>query len=287
MTQTASGRRFLLGYNTNGFSCHRLEDVAAILHELGYEALALTLDVHHLDPFAVTGAELARWRQRFAQHDLKLVIETGARFLLDPRRKHRPTLVSPTASERERRQEFLRAAIHCAAGLGATVVSIWSGALDDRPTPSQVRERLARSLEPLLDEARAQGVVLALEPEPGMAIESLADFAAFKSALGRDDLKLTIDIGHLQVTEEPPYEQILRREAHHLVNVHLDDARGRVHEHLFFGEGELPIGALLQELRATGFAGVASVELSRHAHDAVAVARSALEHLEAALDRPQ
>jgi L-ribulose-5-phosphate 3-epimerase len=284
MTQTVRGRPFLLGYNTNGFSCHRLEDIATLLHELGYEALALTLDVHHLEPFGATDVELARWRETFATNGLSVVIETGARFLLDPRRKHRPTLVSATEAERARRQEFLRASIRCAAALGARVVSLWSGALDDRSAPAALRERLARALVPLLDEARAKGIVLALEPEPGMAIESLADFHAFKSFLGRDDLKLTIDIGHLQVSEEPPYEAILQREAHHLANVHLDDARDRVHEHLFFGEGELPIESLLRQLCAVGFAGVASVELSRHAHDAVNVARRALAHLQSALD---
>src|SRR5262245_26405769 len=114
MTQTARGRSFLIGYNTNGFSCHRLEDIAVLLHELGYEALALTLDVHHLEPFAVTDAELGRWRERFAADGLAVVIETGARFLLDPRRKHRPTLVSASAPERARRQDFLRASIRCA-----------------------------------------------------------------------------------------------------------------------------------------------------------------------------
>ncbi len=57
--------------------------------------------------------------------------------------------------------------------------------------------------------------------------------------LGRPDLWLTLDIGHLQCQGELPIGQLLRQWQHALVNIHLEDmCRGR-HEHLFFGEGEI------------------------------------------------
>src|SRR4051812_47800475 len=101
-----------LGYNTNGFAHHRLADALAVIAELGYRAIAITLDVHHLDPYAPSHRdELDDLARRCRELDLDPVIETGARFLLDPRRKHQPTLISAAAPDRARRLDFLGRAI--------------------------------------------------------------------------------------------------------------------------------------------------------------------------------
>ncbi len=39
-------------YNTNGTQNHRLKDAVALIADAGYDGVALTLDIHHLDPFA-------------------------------------------------------------------------------------------------------------------------------------------------------------------------------------------------------------------------------------------
>ena len=60
--------------------------------------VALTLDVHHLDPLADDAlAQAERLRARLDALCLEVVVETGARYLLDPRVKHEPTLVTPDA----------------------------------------------------------------------------------------------------------------------------------------------------------------------------------------------
>src|SRR3954463_15373700 len=95
----SAGVRFsfmIFGYNTNGFAHHRLEDALAVLAGLGYEGVALTLDHHALNPFDPhLFDQLHRVRDLLRAYRLRAVIETGARFLLDARRKHQPTLLDP------------------------------------------------------------------------------------------------------------------------------------------------------------------------------------------------
>src|ERR1700738_2895520 len=119
------------GYNTNGFAHHRLEDALAILADLGYGSVALTLDHHVLNPFEPDLlARTNSLRKLLEKLKLRCVVETGARFLLNPRRKHHPTRVSATPVEREQRLDFLCRAIVIARELGADAVSFWSGAAD-------------------------------------------------------------------------------------------------------------------------------------------------------------
>jgi sugar phosphate isomerase/epimerase len=269
------------GYNTNGFAHHRLEDALAVLAELGYEGVALTLDHHALNPF---DPDLFRQvndvRRLLRSYGLKAVVETGARFLLDSRRKHQPTLLSPTPFERQYRLDFLQRAVYVAAALEAPVVSFWSGTPADDAPPDMLMGRLADGCRALADAAAEKGVRLAFEPEPGMFVDTMDRFAELHRAVGHPAFGLTLDVGHLHCLGEPVAETF-RRWKDVLWNVHLEDMRRGVHDHLMFGEGEMDFGAVLRGLHEVGYAGGAFVELSRHSHDAVNAARQALAFLRA------
>ena len=265
------------GYNTNGFAHHDLLEAIDVIADLGYQGVALTLDVHHLHPLRATAPEVAAVAARLRARGLRSVVETGARYILDPRRKHEPTLLSDDEDGRERRLALLRAAAEIAADLGAEAVALFSGRKDDA-TPADVAwARLADGVARLLDDAR---VPLAFEPEPGMLVEDLAGFERLRAALApRGALRLTLDVGHVRCTEAAPIPEAIARHAAHIANVHIEDIRGRVHEHLPFGEGEIDFPPVLRALEAARYAGLVNVELSRHSHDAPNQAKRAIEFL--------
>ncbi|ONI81935.1 sugar phosphate isomerase [Saccharothrix sp. ALI-22-I] len=273
---------FHLGYGTNGFADHRLDDALAVIADLGYTGVALTLDHAHLDPFAADVVRrTGRIAARLGELGLVAVVETGARYLLDPRRKHHPTLVS---EDQEVRVDFLLRAVRIAADLGADCVSFWSGVAPPGVGPDEAWRRLRAGVEAVLDGAAVDGVPLALEPEPGMVVEHVEQALRLHAEFGSPEpLGITLDVGHCVAVEPEDAAACIRRVGGLLLNVQLDDMRPGVHEHLEFGEGALDLPATLAALEEIGYTGLAAVELPRHSHAAPEVARRAIEALRAAL----
>ncbi|HEX2314684.1 MAG TPA: sugar phosphate isomerase/epimerase family protein [Thermomonospora sp.] len=270
-------------YGTNGFANHRLDEALAVLADLGYEGVALTLDTGHLDPYGPDVArEVARVGARLADLGLDVVIETGGRYVIDPRRKHHPTLLSPP-DEAARRIDLLFRAVRIAADLGAEAMSFWSGTADPGLPDATAWERLTEGVARVVAEAERRGVTLGFEPEPGMFVDTIAGFEDLHARLGEPTaLGLTLDIGHCRCLEPLPVPDCVRRAAPHLVNVQIEDMRRGVHEHLEFGQGEIDFPPVLTALAESGYRGLVGVELPRHSHAAPAVAERSIRFLRAA-----
>ncbi len=268
------------GYNTNGFAHHRLPDALMVLAQLGYASVAITIDHDFLDTYAIDlSKRLSRVKALLQRFNLRCVIETGARFILDPFHKHQPTLISPKLEERQQRIDFLANAIHIARELESDIVSFWSGTPTDDAPPAELMGRLVEGCRELCQRAQNYGVRLAFEPEPGMFIDRMAGFEDLSRQVNHPLFGLTIDIGHLHCQGETPIADHLRRWKDRLWNIHIEDMRKGVHEHLMFGEGEIDFLPVLAALREIDYDGGIHVELSRHSHDAVNTARRALDFL--------
>ncbi|MFI6762686.1 sugar phosphate isomerase/epimerase family protein [Micromonospora sp. NPDC050417] len=275
----STGLRF--GYGTNGFANHRLDDALRVIADLGYQGVALTLDHDHLDPFAPgLAVRVAALGNRLAELDLGLVIETGARYLLDPWRKHAPTLLDDDPALRI---EFLRRAAAIGADLGAEAVSFWAGVRPAELDETSAWDRLVAGCAEVVDAADTAGVTLGFEPEPGMLVPDIAAWWRLRHALGAPPgFGITLDIGHCRCLEPQPVPDCVVEVAAHLVNVQIDDMRRGVHEHLEFGTGEIDFPPVLRALADSGYTGLVAVELPRDSHAAPAVAARSVDFLHTA-----
>lgn len=255
-------------YGTNGLTDLRLKDALTLLADLGYDGVGLTLDHMHLDPMALDLAVRTRdTAGRLERLGLSVTIETGARYVLDPRHKHSPSLLDPDPDARAARSLLLIRAVLVAADLGALAVHCFSGATPEGTHPDMAWKYLADGLSPVLDAATTAGIPLAIEPEPGHLLATLADFHRLRRSLGSpEELGLTLDIGHCQCLEPTPPADCVRAAAPWLRHVQIEDMRRGVHEHLPFGEGEIDFPPVLDALATTGYQGLISVELPRHSH---------------------
>jgi hypothetical protein len=244
-----------LGYQTNGLQNHRLGDALRLLAEHGYEAVGITPDTCHLDPATTSDAELDATAHLLAELRLLPVMETGARFLLDPRHKHEPTLMTADPAARQRRFAYCQRAAAMGARLGAKVLSFWAG-IDHRPDAGS-RDRLLDGVRRACALVRAEGLEPSFEPEPGMAVggrdmrvryRQAPDLALWCERIGRRaDRKAAQEGVGLRPDLGP-----IRRRTNGQVAVQPGSCRG--------GSSELLVAKELQEGMKTDGLGVARAE---------------------------
>ena len=267
---------FKLGYNTNGFANHALLSAIDIIGGFGYESIAITIDHHALNPWSDNfKIQLAGVKERLEKYQLASIIETGARFLLNPEIKHEPTLISPEKKGREKRIYFIERCLEIASYLGSDAVSIWSGIKQETVSDQNAWEWLITGCRKASEKAKNLGVYIAFEPEPGMFVENLDQYKVLKKTTNHAFFRLTLDLGHTLITEESVPEAVLNFK-NDIVNIHLEDMKKEAHDHLFFGEGDMDFQEIFSSLKAISYNGQVNIELSRHSHNAVETAKNAM-----------
>ncbi|HEX6955464.1 MAG TPA: sugar phosphate isomerase/epimerase family protein [Agromyces sp.] len=286
MSTATAAARPVLGYGTNGFADHPLDAALDVIGAYGYGAVALTLGHPHFDALADGWLDRAiALRDDLQRRGLRVVVETGGRFVLDPFRKHRPNLLDDE-SEAAARVGFLVRAIEVAEVLGADCVSLWAGVRPAAVEADAAWARLVQRMSPVVRAAREHRVVLGFEPEPGMLVETVADALRLRADLGDPpELGLTVDLGHCVVVEPDGVDGALRAAGDLLVNVQVDDMLPHAHEHLELGTGSLDLDLAFRTLADLGYSGVAAIELPRHSHAAPRCAEESMARLTDVMER--
>lgn len=271
-----------LGYNTNGLAHHRFADAVALLADNGYTAAAITPDVNWLDPYqnaADLNRQLNETTKTLERFGMSCVMETGARYLINSRKKHDPTLMDASAEKRAIRVDYLKRLMNMAAELNATCISFWSGKMAENLALESADQRLADGIHEVLPLAEQLRLPIAFEPEPGMYIETLDDFRRLDALIQSGWFQLTVDLGHLHCMGEEPIADKIREYGQRIINIHIEDMKPGVHEHLMFGEGTIDFPPIFQALRDINYPFALCVELSRDSHRADQVVPRSAEFL--------
>ena len=99
------------------------------------------------------------------------------------------------------------------------------------------------------------------------------------------NLGITLDVGHVYVTGEGEPRAIIERLGSLIFQVHLEDMKRGIHEHLPPGEGDVDFDEVFDALSGVGYAGPICWELSRSSHAAPEMLRRARECFHLALSK--
>ncbi|MFT7517724.1 MAG: sugar phosphate isomerase/epimerase [Myxococcota bacterium] len=225
-----------LGYNSNGFASHRLDEALYMLADCGYQAVAITPDVCHLDPRATSNETLQRTAALCHELGLEVIIETGARYILDARRKHRPNLLEADESKMLRLR-FLQQMLEWCDIFESKALSLWTGVLPAGQSSSQAEHNFLEAMHSLSNSASSD-LKIAIEPEPGHWISDLSGWRDIKPRLPVN-VGLCLDVGHLLVNDKYSPADAIEMFKEDIVAVQLDDMRHGEHMHCAPGEGNI------------------------------------------------
>lgn len=272
-----------LAFSSNAYMHFSIEDTIARIADLGYTGIELLADVPHAWPAGLLPERKRAIRQALERH--KLTISNINAFMMnavaDPRQPYwHPGWTDPDPHYRAIRREHTKRALHLAQELGAPHITTEPGG---HLTPEQTWDQGARifydELMPCVELAEKLEVLLLIEPEPELLIETFGEYLQFVQRINSPWVKLNFDIGHAYCVGEDP-ELWVEKMAPHTVHYHFEDiASSRVHKHLIPGEGAINFAATLSAIEQTKYTGWMTVELYPYIDDPDVAAKKAREHL--------
>jgi sugar phosphate isomerase/epimerase len=279
---TTINRMIRLAFSTNAFKKHSLAEAVNAIAAAGYIGVELMADVPHAYPPSFDSQQRsALLHQLQSLHLTVSNINAFTLFALGD--TYHPSWIEDDERLRETRIGHTLNCIELAAEFGAKTMSLQPGGpmIGTKITQRQAGERFAEGLRRVIPSAQRHGVTLAIEPEPGLFIETAAEYLEFKQQFFRDSpiLRMNCDVGHLFCVGEDP-AGVIRAMPEQIAHVHLEDiGKNRVHQHLTPGKGVIDFRSIFEAMEAIGYTGWVTVELYPYETTAEGVARLAIEHL--------
>jgi sugar phosphate isomerase/epimerase len=271
-----------LAFSTNAFKKNTLAEAIAAIAQIGYRGVELMADVPHAHPKSFTTEQRRQIKIQIQSLGLQVSNVNAFTHFADGDTYH-PTWIEDDPAKREIRVAHTIACVDLAAEFAAKTISLQPGGptIGTSITPSLAATRFAEGLRRVLPHAKQHNITLAIEPEPGLFIETAAEYLKFKEEFFPAEplVKMNCDIGHLFCVGEDP-AAVIRAMPQQIAHVHLEDiGKNRVHQHLTPGRGVIDFRSIFTALNDIAYTNWATVELYPYETTAAGVAKLAYDHL--------
>jgi sugar phosphate isomerase/epimerase len=272
-----------LAFSSNAYLRFSFAEAVRRIAALGYQGIEIMADVPHAWPAFLLDEQKEAIRAALAQS--RLAIANMNAFMMHAVNDHRqrywhPSWIEPDVNYRRVRIDHTRRALTLAREIGAPCITTEPGGpVEPGHSWSAALKLFVEMLKPVVEHAEKEGVLLLIEPEPGLLIETADQFLELMQHLDSPKVGLNFDIGHSYCVGDDPAETI-PRVAPWIRHVHLEDiAATRVHHHLVPGDGAIDFAATLRALSASGYDGWITIELYPFVSDPDEAARRGLAHI--------
>jgi sugar phosphate isomerase/epimerase len=278
-----------LAFSTNAYLKHPFDEAASRIASFGYEGLELLADVPHAWPAGLLAVQKQGILDSMGRSGLAFSnINAFMMNAVNDRRQPywHPSFIEPERNYRQVRIDHTKRALDLCAELGAPHITTEPGG---PLAPGQPRQEaidlFVEVMKPLAQHAHDRGVLLLIEPEPDLLLETTDQYLEVAERLNAPSIGLNFDVGHaFCVREDLP--RAISKLAPHIRHYHFEDiAATRVHHHLVPGTGVIDFAAVMAAIRATAYDGWLTVELYPFLDDPDTAARTALEVLQPLVQR--
>lgn len=253
-----------LAFSSNAFKKNTLAEAIDALADIGYRGVELMADLHHAWPPSFDAGQRAAIKRQLKERGV-VVSNVNAFTCFVHGDTYHPTFITDDPAKLKIRVDHTKASLELAAEFDCRTVSIQPGGpvIGTGLTYETAAERFAEALHDCLPTARQTGVTIAVEPEPGLLIQSAAEYLAFKEMYFAAEpmIRMNCDIGHLFCVGDDPATAI-RTMPGQIAHVHIEDiGEDHVHQHLTPGQGVIDFRSVFAALDAIDYRGWVTVEL--------------------------
>ncbi len=272
-----------LAFSSNAYLRFSFNDAAKKIGKLGYQGIEIMADVPHAWPAFMLEEQKQGIRDSLKSNNL--AISNINSFMMhavnDSRQRYwYPSWIEPDKHYRQIRIDHTMRCLTMAKELGAPCITTEPGGPVEAGASWNAGLKLfVEMLKPVIEHAEKEGVLLLIEPEPGLLIETADQFLEFMGYIKSPMVGCNFDIGHSYCVGDDPASTILKL-AKYIKHYHLEDiANTRVHHHLIPGDGAIDFKAAIEAIKATGYKEWVTIELYPYVEDPDQAAKLARERI--------
>lgn len=272
-----------LAFSSNAYLRFSFNDAAQKIAKLGYQGIEIMADVPHAWPAFMLEEQKQGIRDSLKSNNLE--ISNINSFMMhavnDSRQRYwYPSWIEPDKHYRQIRIDHTMRCLTMAKELGAPCITTEPGGPVEAGASWNAGLKLfVEMLKPVIEHAEKEGVLLLIEPEPGLLIETADQFLEFMGHIKSPMVGCNFDIGHSYCVGDDPASTIPKL-AKYIKHFHLEDiANTRVHHHLIPGDGAIDFKAAIEAIKAIGYKEWVTIELYPYVEDPDQAAKLARERI--------